>query len=527
MSLDVNLANAADSRREIDLVWGAVLTRFLSIAVHRLGESYLSVGRVQTPTLALIVDKERERLRFKPEPYWEFPLTLVKDKREFVAHYVERKVFDVKLRNELKALKPEVAVVKNVKVKESVVKSPEPFNTTSFLREAASLGFSGVNAMRIAESLYLKGLISYPRTDNQVYPDSINAKKILESFKKTKYASLLEFLNSSLTPTKGATESKDHPPIHPTGLMPEGLEASEERVYDLIVRRFIATFSRDCVEELTKVEFDVSNYVFVSDGYHVISPGWRGVYVFSLRKENILPKLVEAESVNVVSLECVSKETEPPDRYGHGSIIKIMSDLNLGTKSTRPSIVQKLIDRFYLFSSKSLAPTPIAMAVVTALEKHANIITDPAMTKELEKDMDDVASGKLTKEDVVKESRGMLMKVLSVLEKNGENITKSINDGIKESYNVGSCPACGNELIIRTSRSSGKRFVGCSNYPNCHTGYPLPQKGFLQVTLDKCKSCGVRKIIRVMKARRPLVFCPNLDCPSRKEAPSLRAVLKK
>lgn len=525
--LDFNLAYAADSRREIDLVWGAVLTRFLSVASHRLGDSFLSVGRVQTPTLALIVERELERLKFKPVPYWEFPLTLIKDKVDFVAYYVERKVFDVKLRDELKSLKPDFAVVKNVKVKESIVKPPEPFNTTSFLREAASLGFSGVNAMRVAESLYLKGLVSYPRTDNQVYPSSINAKKIIESFRKTKYASLLSFLNSSLTPTKGATESKDHPPIHPTGLMPEGIEPSEEKIYDLIVRRFIATFCNDCVEELTKVDFDVKGYVFVSDGYHVLSPGWRAVYVFSERKENVLPSLVEGESLKVKGFDCVSKETQPPDRYGHGSIIKVMSDLNLGTKSTRPTIVQKLIDRFYLFSSKSLAPTPVAMAVINALNKHADIITESSMTEELEKDMDDVSSGKLSKEVVVNESRKMLLKVLSVLEKNSEGISSSIREGISASYNVGPCPKCGNEMIIRTARASGKRFVGCSSYPKCNNGYPLPQTGFLQVTLDFCKSCGLRKIIRVAKGKRPLFFCPNLDCPSRKDKPDFKKGVKK
>jgi DNA topoisomerase-1 len=515
--LDYNLAHAADARREIDLIWGAVLTRFLSISTNRLGNRYLSAGRVQSPTLSLIVEKEKERMSFKPVPYWEFPLRIAAGKNEFIANYEESKVFDKSVKQKLESLKPSHALVKSVKVKEKISNPPTPFNTTDYLREAAKLGLSGVNAMRIAETLYLKGLISYPRTDNQVYPKSLNVKKILESFKGTPYEPSLSFLKKKLEPTKGSKETKDHPPIHPTGQKPEGLDNQETRVYDLIVRRFISTFARDCVEERTKAVLDADGCLFFAKGYCIVKPGWRGVYTLSSKEDNILPELKKGDSLKIVSLDCVAKETQPPKRYGHGTIIKMMSDLGLGTKSTRPSIIQKLIQRYYLFNSKSLSPTPIAMAVMNSLDSYANLITEPSMTKELEDDMDLVADGKKTKKEIVNKSRELLLNALNVLIKNQEGIVEKIWEGIRASRILGPCPECGSDLAIITSKKSGKRFVGCRGYPKCTNSYPLPQSGMLQVSNSVCKHCGVKKMILVRKGKRPFNFCPNINCPSKEE----------
>ncbi len=512
--LNYNLAYSADARREIDLIWGAVLTRFLSVSTRRLGKSYLSAGRVQSPTLSLIVEKEKERINFKPEPYWEFKLSLQKAENDFIAYYKTKKLFDKKIKKELESINPKKALITKVTKKLVNTKPPIPLNTTTYLREAASLGYSGINAMRIAESLYLKGLTSYPRTDNQVYPKKLDVKKILKSFEKTKYGPLLKYLKKDLIPTKGPKETKDHPPIHPTGLKPEGLEPDELRIYDLIVKRFISTFSEDSVEELTKVNINCEGFEFKATGNRMIDYGWKGVYDFSLRKDNLLPELIEGDELIVKSIDCINKQTQPPNRYGHGTIIKAMSELGIGTKSTRPSIIQKLISRYYVFYSKSLEPTPIAMAVMNALDDYANIITEPSMTRELEKDMELIANGELTKEEVVNKSRELLLNALRLLTKNKANIVKSIREGIKSSRIVGKCPKCGKDMVIINARN---RFVGCTGYPDCHNSYPLPQRGMIQVTNTICKDCGLKKILLIRQGKRPFVFCSNIDCPSRED----------
>ncbi len=510
--LDFNLAHSADARREIDLIWGAVLTRFISLVSHRLGNYFLSVGRVQSPTLKLIVDREKERLAFKPEPYWEIPLKLSKDGSKFMAHYVEQKIFDRKLVLKLLALKPKEAVVKSISKRRRTIKPPVPFNTTEFIRAASRIGLSSMNSMRIAESLYLKGLISYPRTNNQVYPESIKLEKILGKLKNSRYPKFIEsILSKPLNPSKGK-ESKDHPPIHPTGELPEGLDSQEERVYDLVLRHFLATLMPSCIEESTRVLFDVSSYDFVSNGMRIISPGFKAV--LKNFKENLMPKLVLDESVPIIRMNEVSKMTEPPNRYGHGSLIKLMNDLGLGTKATRPGIIYKLISRFYI-SRQGLIPSPVAFAVVDALSKHAHRVVDPKMTSELEDNMEAIADAEVTKEKIVSASRELLLDVLDELMSKEKEISTHIRDAIRQSKIVGKCSKCGSDLVIRVSRASHKRFVGCSGYPACHNSWPLPQSGGVQVLPNVCKKCGIHKMILIRKSKRPFTFCPNLECPSR------------
>ncbi|MCK4299324.1 MAG: DNA topoisomerase I, partial [Planctomycetes bacterium] len=187
VEVDHDLASAGEARQIIDLVWGAVLTRFLSIASSQLGYDFLSVGRVQTPTLALIVDREIEIEVFVPVPYWEIWADCTHEDEVFRAHH-KKKRFNEK--------EDGAAVMENVKgAKEGTVikmkrttrkeKPPAPFNTTSFLAQASSLKMGAARAMDIAEDLYTNGYISYPRTDNTVYPPSLDLRALLEYLRES------------------------------------------------------------------------------------------------------------------------------------------------------------------------------------------------------------------------------------------------------------------------------------------------------------------------------------------------------
>jgi len=511
VSVNKPLADAAGSRREIDLIWGAVLTRFVSLVSKRLGKNFLSVGRVQTPVLLLIVERETERLNFKPETYWELPLTLSKGNENFTAYYIEPRVFDKSLVKKILSIKSNKAVIKSVSQKESSTKPPLPFNTTDYLREASRFGISTKRAMSIAEALYLNGYVSYPRTDNQVYPESINIKKILQLLSKSSYGDYIKKIKDD-KPTAGKS-TKDHPPIHPTGIIPKGLKGVEAKVYDLIVRRFLATLSKPSVEKTVNVGVDYSGYDFVSRGLRILDKGWREIYPFSKLTENFLPELAQGESVNALKLLSIEKQTQPPKRYGQGSIIKIMSELGLGTKSTRPDIIQKLIDRLYI--SPKFVPSPIAFAVVNSLKKYANKITDPGMTSELESSMELISTSEQSKDVVVNSSRKLLHTFLKGLIPNKDAIGEVIREALRKAKVVGKCPDCGSDLIIRVSRRTRKRFIGCSGYPKCHHGWPLPQSGLIHVLPDNC-DCGIHRIMLIRKARRPFVFCPNLLCETKK-----------
>jgi DNA topoisomerase-1 len=198
--VDYDLAASGEARQIIDLIWGAVLTRFISKTSGRLGKEFLSVGRVQSPTLALIVDREKEIEAFKPEPYWEIYADLEKELR---VHHAKGKIWDkAEVDRIVENLGPE-ATVKSIEKKPRFDKPPTPFDTTSFISAASAIGFSAANAMRIAEWLYTNGFISYPRTDNTVYPPSIDLKSLVSMFTKGVFAKDAQrLLKGKMVPTR-------------------------------------------------------------------------------------------------------------------------------------------------------------------------------------------------------------------------------------------------------------------------------------------------------------------------------------
>ncbi len=518
-TLDKNLADAANTRREIDLYWGSTLTRFLSIVSGKLGKAFIGMGRVQGPTLALIVEKEKERLAFKPTPYWEIYAKFLKKKKIISAHHKKGKFWDKAEADKVMKLKKEKeGIVSKITKREKILKKPLPFNTTNFLRAATSLGYSASSAMSYAESLYQKGFISYPRTDNQTYPPSLKIKKILKQLSQIPdyqdYVSKL-LSKKKIEPSSGK-KTKDHPPLHPVS-KPHNLSQQEAKIYDLIARNFLATLGDDAKVLSTSVEIRLKEEPFIANGLIFIEKNWKEIYTYSKTEENILPPLEEGEVLPLKDLILESKETKPPARYSQGSLIKKMEELNLGTKATRPEIIQKLLYRGYIKGTSSLEPTKLAFALVDSLKKEKIKIVEPDMTAKLEKEMDEIAEGKMTKQKTVEDSQTLLVEELERLFKAKEKIGTEIKSAADATSVIGSCtdPSCSGKLVIRYSRK-GKRFIGCNAYPKCTVTYPLPPFGLVRPTEKICELCGA-PIVKLIRGRRSFEMCINMDCPSKEE----------
>ncbi len=509
--IDFNLADAGESRQVIDLIWGAVLTRFVSLSSGRLGDKFLSVGRVQSPTLALIVNREKEREAFVPTPYWELYATLI-NSDEFEAQHKKGRFLDKAEAERIKEKLGKTGVVKTVTLGKRSEKPPTPFNTTEFLRAASWIGVSAANAMRIAESLYVNGFISYPRTDNTVYPATLDTKSIIASFLNTEFNDYAQkLLSGKLVPTRGKKEATDHPPIHPaTPAKRSELKEDEWKIYELVVRRFFATFAEETLWETMSVVVDISGEDFTANGARLVEQGWRWYYAYNKPEDRILPQLNEGQILKVKEVKLVAKETQPPSRYGQGHLIKIMEDLGLGTKSTRHEIISKLYSRAYVHGNP-LQPTRTAYAVIEALEKYAGTITKPEMTSKLEQDMDKISEGIVKEEFVVKESREMLDGVFKDMLENKELISESIRNGLYEDRIIGKCQKCSSDLVVKKSRK-GSRFIGCSSYPKCDFTLPLPPSGQIVVTDKQCKEHGLYFIRIINKGKRPWdVGCPHCN----------------
>ncbi|WP_435360903.1 DNA topoisomerase I [Haloarchaeobius sp. DFWS5] len=537
--LDFDLAAAGEARQIIDLVWGAALTRYLSLAARQLGEDFISVGRVQSPTLKLIVDREREIEAFDPEDYWEMFADLQKgqgdEAEEFESQYYfldedgneAERVWDEETAEAVFADLQDAtsATVTDVDRRTRTDTPPAPFNTTQFIRAASSLGYSAKRAMSIAEDLYTAGFITYPRTDNTVYPDDLEPEELLDEFVGhselgESAEELLEI--EDIEPTRGEKETTDHPPIHPTGEIPVpggDVDEDEWEVYELVVRRFYATVAEPAVWEHLKVVSEVGDHLLKANGKRLVEAGYHAVYPYYNTSENHVPDVTEGEELAVTDVRFEAKQTQPPRRYGQSRLIETMEKMGIGTKATRHETLEKLYDRGYVESDPP-QPTRLAAAVVEAAENYADRIVSEQMTAQLEQDMDRIAAGEASLEDVTDESREMLEEVFAQLRDSREEIGDQLQKSLKADKTVGPCPESGDDLLVRRSRR-GSYFIGCDGYPDCEFTLPLPNTGKPLIMDDSCEEHDMHQV-KMLAGRQTFVHgCPMCKADAAGEGPKV------
>ncbi|WP_049980706.1 DNA topoisomerase I [Halolamina rubra] len=528
--LDFDLAAAGEARQTVDLVWGAALTRFLSLSAGQLGEDFISVGRVQGPTLKLLVDREREIQAFDPDDYWELFADLTKEAGAgFEAQYFyldddgneARRIWAESAADDAHAALASAsgAAVEEVNRRTRADEPPAPFNTTQFIRAASSLGYSAQRAMSMAEDLYTAGYITYPRTDNTVYPDDLDPEELLEAFSETLFGDSVEELleQDEIEPTEGDEETTDHPPIHPTGELPTDLDDDEWEVYELVVRRFFATCAPAATWEHLRVVAGVDGEVSLpsggerglslkANGKRLLEEGYHSVYPYSSADETVVPDVETGEELAVSDVHLDAKQTQPPRRYGQSRLIETMEEMGIGTKSTRHNTIEKLYDRNYVEGDPP-RPTQLAHAVVEAAEEFADHIVSEEMTAQLEADMRAIAAGEKGFDEVTAESREMLEAVFEELQESREEVGDHLRKSMKADKILGPCPECGEDLLVRKSRY-GSYFVGCDGYPDCEYTLPLPSTGKPLILDEECEEHGLNHV-KMLAGRKTFVHgCP-------------------
>ena len=413
--LDFPQIESGLTRHELDWVYGINLTRALTLALKSQAEkgfAILSSGRVQTPTLYMLLEKELEIRKFKSKPFWELQLHLKINGKEIVANYEKSKLWKKEEADDIvKTCKGKDAVVKDIKKREYKQSPPVPFNTTDLQSESyGHFKFSPTQTMRIAEGLYQAGFISYPRSSSQKLPPSINYKKILKALGTlNQYNKFVEELmkKEKLVPKEGPREDPAHPAVYPTFEVADmkKLNGQQKKLYDLIVRKFLSVFGDDATRESNTVALDVNGKEFNLIGKRTIEPGWTKYYGnYLAREEIILPELKVGDKLKVSKLEQLAKETQPPGRYSQGSIVKEMEKRNLGTRATRAEILQTLYNRKYIFN-KSIQVTKLGEAVGKALKEYSPKIVSEELTIHFEKEMDQVTNGEKKRDDVIEEAK--------------------------------------------------------------------------------------------------------------------------
>jgi DNA topoisomerase-1 len=526
-TIDWGQAIAGETRHHLDWMYGINLSRAIMSAIKTTGSfKIMSIGRVQGPTLKLIVDRELEIQNFKPTPFWDIYVII-----EGLKLKHPKSITDKKELKKFEELKGKIANVKTT-VKENYIKPPVPFDLTTLQTECYRyFRLTPAKTLQIAQKLYLDGLISYPRTSSQKIPDSANPKKILH-----KLGNHFSFVDNATRdkPVEGKKSDPAHPAIYPTGEF-SSLIGDNQKVYELIVKRFVSCFCDDAVVKNKHISAIAEGLKFTTNGLEILKDGWMKVYPSSVQEKRI--KDLNGEfPIEKVDIE--EKETQPPHRYTPASIVSEMAKRNLGTKATRALIVETLYQRDYI-QDQSIKATLLGITLINTLKKYSEIIVDEKLTREVEKETEQIVTAKKglkEKEDkIIGHAKNIIIKIMKDFGKHEEAIGKNLMNVIqqqreqhfKESI-IMPCPVCKKgDLRILYNKASRRYFVACSAYPECKTTYTLPPYGMMKKTDKTCDKCNWPLMMALQRGKRPWIFCFNPDCITRKQQATKTTKTKK
>jgi DNA topoisomerase-1 len=530
--LDFALIEAGRTRHEVDWLYGVNLTRALTIAAKNWSGKYatISTGRVQGPTLRFLVAREKAIRCFVPTPYWSIKAEVDIDGAVFEADF-EKQIIEIKKEANavVEACKGKDGKIEKIEVKKFQQMPPTPFDLGALQSEAYSLfGYTPLRTLNIAQRLYLDALISYPRTSSQKLPPAINYEEILRNLNKApEYRKLTAELlaEKELKPNEGKKEDPAHPAIYPTGNLPERvLDESERRIWDLVVRRFMAVFGEPALRQSVKACININDFRFYLRGRQTLKEGWLHFYEPYVRAEEVvLPPITEGQSVKIRKIVLEDKFTKPPPRYNPGSLLKKMEEAEIGTKATRAGIIQTLYDRKYVRDER-IVVTDLGFEVTELLKRHCPTVVSIKLTRDLEEKMNKIQLNSEKRENVllsVVEILKPVVEELKIQEKViGEQLSNAIKRAKLEERVIGTCPICNTgKLMTLYSRKTGKRFIGCTNYFKnaCKAAFPLPQRGTVKPLGKNCRGCGWPIVQVRMKGRRPWTLCFNPQCPLKEE----------
>ncbi len=523
--LDFPLAYAGMCRHEVDWLYGVNLSRALTQSAYRASQQYatLSTGRVQGPTLRYVVEREREVSSFVPIPYWTIAARVDVDGVEVEAEFEhERLGRKSEAQKIAAAASGKWGKVENLDSKKFRIRPAVPFDLSALQSEAyRHFGFTPRASLGIAERLYLDAMISYPRTSSQKLPPTVGYENILRGLsERPEYEKNAKLLleQGGLKPNEGRKEDPAHPAIYPTGNgANRKLEAREQKVYDLIVKRFMASFCGTALKQSEKATIEVASHRFFLRGSRILDKGWIGFYEpYAKFEEIMLPPLTVGQEVRFAVVRSEEKFSQPPPRFNPSSLLKLMEEVGIGTKATRADIIDTLYRRGYITDERIVA-TPLAFQVIDVLSQHCPRVVDVKFTHELEEMMDRIERGEEEREHVVMETVKNLRPIVEELKLREQEIGRELSKTIKamriaERTFKTPCPQCGATIQVIRSLRTKKRFIGCSGYfqkQQCRFSLPLPQMGDLTLLDKRCPECGFQMIQVRIRGRRPMISCPQ------------------
>jgi DNA topoisomerase I len=457
--IDTNLRRAQEARRVLDRLVGYDLSGIIWKKV-RYG---LSAGRVQSPALRILVEREREIKAFIPEDFWVLSaLVSTIGKEELLLTCTEEPRKKAEVDRIMAIAKKEPWIIKDVKESEQK-RSPRPPFTTSTLQQAANsrLGFSPSRTMQIAQKLYEAGYISYMRTDSTTL--SAQAVASIAAAVEKKFGKTYLEVRAYKTKAKNAQEA--HEAIRPAHIEKESAGHTEEqkKLYRLIWERTFASQMADAKVLKTRVVGNVTSDSipdFTITGSRVLFPGWLSVDVGARGEDVELPHVTTGEPLTLISCESIAKQTEPPNRYSEAGLVKELEARGIGRPSTYASIITTLETRGYVEKiNRSLKPTDTGEVVSAFLEDNFMAYINDTFTAEMENELDEIAAGERDYTKTLEAFYTPFQKEVKEKEKLDKATTLEAAD---PKY---ICPKCGNSMVVKLGR--GGKFLSCARYPDC------------------------------------------------------------
>lgn len=518
-----NLKEAGISRHTIDYIYGINLSRALTNSVKKEVAKnnnikkfiQLSIGRVQGPTLAFVVEREKEISDHISTPYWNINADFQKNDTIFHASYLPQKIeIEKKALQIIEECKNQLGKVTEVKNSKTPVRPPNPFNLGDLQKEAYRVfKFTPSYTISIAEKLYLDALISYPRTSSQKLPPTINYNKIISNISKNglfvrsvsserniekdivlPYPEICSRLLSQkhLSPNEGKQEDPAHPAIYPTGEKAKrSLDATEQKLLDLITRRFFATFGQEAFYNQIWVTITVKDkHIFRSEEKKILSEGWIEYYrpyfdSSTFVKKETLSFLKKDDIVKLIKIDSIQKATQPPPRYNQSTLLQKMEREKIGTKATRSEIINTLYKRNYIYdfrpnislennrsSQKSqihpptkndiidyqnelipkveansenkevdlftnikgsvgIRPTEMGVALVDSMQKYVPSIVSTSLTRKMEEQLEQIEAGQNSSDTVINQARYQVKQAIESFTKNQDKIAIELAESLK------------------------------------------------------------------------------------------------
>ncbi|KAI4457177.1 prokaryotic dna topoisomerase [Holotrichia oblita] len=514
-----NVSDAVDVRQELDLRTGAAFTRLQTLRLQRvfpakLADKLISYGSCQFPTLGFVVDRYKAIEEFISEPFWRIKMNhLVKDiTTEF--NWKRERLFD---KNACEAIldickENPMATVEMVESKPKSKWRPLPLDTVEMEKNVSrKLRITAKEAMRIAEKLYTQGLISYPRTETNIFPRELNLQPLVEQqTADNRWGPFAQrILNEGgPNPRQGKKSDQAHPPIHPTKYT-NNLTGNEQRVYEYIVRHFLACVYKDALGHETTVHADIADEKFQAKGLMILERNYLDVYIYEKWNAKEIHHYRDGDTFMPSTLEMAEGNTSPPKLLTEADLIALMEKHGIGTDATHAEHIDTIKSREYVGLQENMyfIPGTLGMGLVEGYDKIGLEVSlaKPKLRAEFENDLKLICEGRKDPEVVRREQiekyKTMFQRVMTKIRCIDETLSNRLEDrpqaydepiiNQEEFKPVLKCPKCGNDMVLKDRKNGQGKYLGCVMYPNCKNAIWFSiNVETIDILDEACPNCG-------------------------------------